>query len=104
VSHAGAEHIRVTASATDAALEIRVEDDGRGFDPTRQIEVSAADGHFGLAGMLERATQFGGTARIDSAPGHGTTVTVSVPPAVVGRSHQDRTATSPGKREEVNAA
>jgi signal transduction histidine kinase len=49
-----------------------VTDDGKGFG------VVTDDG-IGLAGMRERAGMLGGTLRIDSAPGRGTTIDLSVP-------------------------
>jgi signal transduction histidine kinase len=54
-------------------LTVSVRDDGCGFDPD-----VPGDG-YGLAGLRARATEVGGTARISSAPGGGTTVTVSLP-------------------------
>ena len=50
-----------------------VRDDGAGF-PT-----DTASGGFGLRGLRERTQQFGGTVDIDSAPGEGTTVSVTIP-------------------------
>jgi len=50
-----------------------VRDDGAGFDP-------AADTNgFGLLGMRERVELLGGGLSLDAAPGHGTTITVSIP-------------------------
>jgi signal transduction histidine kinase len=53
-----------------------VRDDGRGFDTGQQFP-----GHLGLRSMQERARRIGGEYSIRSAPGEGTTVTVSVPHA-----------------------
>ncbi|HHQ48308.1 MAG TPA: hypothetical protein ENK19_05430, partial [Acidobacteria bacterium] len=58
-------------------LQMSVEDDGDGFDPT-SAEVREREGH-GLAGMTRRAEAAGGTVEIHSTPGGGTTVTVSLP-------------------------
>jgi signal transduction histidine kinase len=63
----------ITLTYADDALTLAVRDDGRGFDPE-----AATDG-YGLAGLRARAAEVGGTARIRSAPGHGTTVTVRLP-------------------------
>ena len=49
-------------------------DDGAGFDPRLD-----RPGHLGLRTMRERADAIGATFGIDSAPGRGSTVTVSVP-------------------------
>jgi signal transduction histidine kinase len=57
-------------------ITLRVADDGRGFvaDVNRDF-----GGHFGLTTMRERAESVGGSLRIESAPGLGTTITASVP-------------------------
>ncbi|PAZ11027.1 hypothetical protein CLM62_37825 [Streptomyces sp. SA15] len=57
----------------DETLTVSVRDDGCGFDPG-----AAGDG-YGLAGLRARAAEVGGTTRISSAPGAGTTVTVRLP-------------------------
>ena len=65
----------VTCGYGRRALRVEVRDDGRGFDPTR----AAADGHFGLVGMRERAAAVGARLTIESAPGRGTTVVLVIP-------------------------
>ena len=67
--HANARTLAVQL-ACDGAILLRVCDDRRGFDP--QQAVSA--GHYGLAGMRERAQLVGGELTVTSRPGHGTTV------------------------------
>ncbi|MCL4499206.1 MAG: hypothetical protein M1335_03055, partial [Chloroflexi bacterium] len=63
-------------SPGDHRLELSMEDNGRGFDlPVRH----SAQGMFGLATMRERAAGLGGTFAIESAPGGGTRVNVSIP-------------------------
>lgn len=57
----------------DARIQLRVEDEGRGF------EQPAAPGSFGLFSIQERLGLMGGTMRITSAPGKGTRVTLVVP-------------------------
>jgi len=54
-----------------------VRDDGVGFEPG--LQVGPRQGHFGLAGMRERAERLEGTLEIVSTPGRGTTVTAVVP-------------------------
>ena len=53
-----------------------VHDDGIGFDPEKQLGM--AEGHFGLQGIRERVKRSDGALSIDSAPGTGTKVTVSL--------------------------
>ncbi|MFJ8992766.1 sensor histidine kinase [Streptomyces sp. NPDC102279] len=72
--HAGSSPgIMVGLTYGAASLTLSVRDDGCGFDP------SAPAGGYGLAGLRARAREVGGTALIHSAPGDGTTVTVSLP-------------------------
>ena len=75
--HAGAASVAVAlATSTDGALVVRVCDDGKGFDPTARLLRAR---RLGLTSMHERAESLGGTLRIDSARGEGTTVELRVP-------------------------
>jgi signal transduction histidine kinase len=51
----------------DVAIELRIRDDGRGFDPEQ-----TTSGHYGLSMMRERAEAVGALLSINSQPGHGT--------------------------------
>lgn len=73
--YAGAATVRVSLLALDGHLEIRVVDDGRGFDP--QLAESAG-GH-GLQGMRFRVKACGGDLQIHSTPGQGTSVVATLP-------------------------
>jgi signal transduction histidine kinase len=55
-------------------VRLTVLDDGRGFDPE-----APRPGHFGLQGLRERAARLGAVLRLDSRPGKGTRVEVTVP-------------------------
>jgi signal transduction histidine kinase len=76
--HAAARSCRVTLRRRDDEIEIAVEDDGTGFDPEAQRE-SISHAGLGLLGMRERAVRLGGRCIVDSAPGRGTRVVVSLP-------------------------
>ena len=75
--HAGAAHAWVRLHRQDPWVQVIVEDDGRGFDPT--ILVSRDRLHFGLQTMRERAEGLGGKLEIDTAPGRGTRVVATLP-------------------------
>jgi len=75
VKHADPRHIRLRLVFRDDAIELEVEDDGRGFDP---VEVSAGAG-FGLLSMRERAHALGADFVLETAPGRGTRVRVELP-------------------------
>jgi two-component system sensor histidine kinase UhpB len=71
--HAGATIVELVVAQTNGDVELRVSDDGRGFDP-------AVRGRgLGLVGMAERARLVGGELDVRSAPGGGTTITLRVP-------------------------
>jgi signal transduction histidine kinase len=74
VKHAGAERVNVHLEIGDTVLELRVSDDGAGFDPRLD-----RPGHLGLRTMRERSDAVGATFGIDSAAGRGSTVTVTLP-------------------------
>jgi signal transduction histidine kinase len=75
--HASPASVSVTlAPSDDGALVVRVRDDGKGFDPTARLHRAR---RLGLTSMHERAEALGGTLRIDSALGEGTTVELRVP-------------------------
>jgi signal transduction histidine kinase len=75
VRHAGAKQVHITLGRIDAELHLLVEDDGRGFD-AGGVDHAA---HFGLLGIAERVTALGGNLEIDSSPGDGTRLSVSLP-------------------------
>jgi len=70
--HAHAKRVHVAVSESDGELVVKVQDDGRGFDPHL-----ASEG-FGLAGMRERVSLAGGALNVDSDE-HGTLITASLP-------------------------
>jgi two-component system, NarL family, sensor histidine kinase DegS len=75
--HARARRAWVRLRPGPGRLELEIGDDGVGFDPARAT--GSTPRSFGLASMGERAQALGGALRIDSAPGAGTRVMVSVP-------------------------
>jgi signal transduction histidine kinase len=74
VQHAEAHHLTLTLEQGDGRLTLIVRDDGRGFDP-EEVE---GEGRFGLKGMHERARLIGGELVIDSHPGRGASVQLTV--------------------------
>ncbi|MEX0607226.1 MAG: response regulator, partial [Halofilum sp. (in: g-proteobacteria)] len=80
VKHADTSEVWVRMTpAPDEEVQIEVRDQGRGFDTTTMNEHGANAGQFGLFGMRERLSLFGGRLRVDSRPGDGTCVTLLVP-------------------------
>lgn len=75
LQHSGCTTIRVTLTQTSEASVLEVADDGRGFDPNGP----SRPGHFGLVGMRERANQLRARLDIETRPGHGSTIRVTIP-------------------------
>ena len=73
--HAGASHVSLLVRKGHR-WRFSVQDDGTGFN----VNEIRAESHVGLKIMRERAARVGGSVDIDSAPGTGTTVTLTLPP------------------------
>jgi len=81
MKHSGAACVNVDLGVEHGRLRITVSDDGRGFDPSAVVESSndrAADNGLGLSGLQRRMQSIGGTCEIQSSPGRGTRVTLSL--------------------------
>jgi signal transduction histidine kinase len=78
--HAAAVHIEAEVIYGPAVFSLHVRDDGVGIEPD-VIASGGRAGHWGLAGMRERATGFGGHLEIWSRPGAGTEMALTVPAA-----------------------
>ncbi|HEV2979067.1 MAG TPA: ATP-binding protein, partial [Casimicrobiaceae bacterium] len=76
--HADAKQIEVELRYDDRHLRVRVRDDGKGIDP-EVLRAGGQEGHFGLAGMRERAKLAGGTLTVWSGLDAGTEVELRIP-------------------------
>lgn len=72
--HAAATTVEVHLARNADGIALTIRDNGRGFEPA-----SAGRDSFGLFGIRERALLLGATTAIDSAPGKGTTVAITIP-------------------------
>jgi signal transduction histidine kinase/ligand-binding sensor domain-containing protein len=79
VKHSGATEASVSIELSGQKVDLHVKDNGNGFEVERNGPVESARSGFGLIGLSERVRILGGTFSIRSAPGQGTTVSVSVP-------------------------
>ena len=79
VRHADAENVSITLEFADEAVILQVEDDGKGFDPNALMKRGNGHTGFGLTGIRERASLFGGTASIESRREQGTVITAQIP-------------------------
>ncbi|MGQ3051375.1 MAG: sensor histidine kinase [Roseateles sp.] len=73
LKHAQASRVRMVTRHHDTYVEIRVEDDGAGFD------LQTIQHGRGLKSQIKRAQRLGGKLRIDSSPGMGTRLSLRLP-------------------------
>jgi signal transduction histidine kinase len=74
--HADATRVALTYRSNEEGIVLEVTDDGAGFDVDH---VADDPSHVGLRGMRARLEEVGGDVLVDSAPGRGTTVIVTLP-------------------------
>jgi signal transduction histidine kinase len=74
--HAASSDVSVRVQVLRSALEVAIEDHGRGFDPTTG---DPENGHLGLEMMRRRVAALSGTLDIRSSPGRGTRVVARLP-------------------------
>ncbi len=79
IQHADASEIAVRLTQYPDRLRMTVTDDGRGIAGGSDLPRFVAEGHFGLAGMRERAAMIGGRLEVQTAPDYGTVVILEVP-------------------------
>jgi signal transduction histidine kinase len=72
-SHATVIHIRVRQG--DGQFEVVIEDDGKGFDLNNLTDSTG----LGLRNIQQRAVLHGGHVTVDTAPGKGTRLTITMP-------------------------
>lgn len=74
--HAWAQQVTLTLHTEASTVSLRIADDGQGFVP---VPHRTSGTSWGLVNMRERAEAVGGTLEVDSAPGHGTRLTIQIP-------------------------
>jgi PAS domain S-box-containing protein len=79
-SHSKANRVEFKVEYADSDFHMRIWDNGCGIDP--EILREGREGHWGLAGMRERATKIGGRLDISSSAADGTEVQLSIPGAL----------------------
>ncbi|HSN78573.1 MAG TPA: sensor histidine kinase [Anaerolineae bacterium] len=77
--HARATRVVVTLGFSPAEVSLQIKDNGRGFDPELVLQRTGRSSGWGLLGMRERASLIGGQAVIESSPGQGARIRVTVP-------------------------
>jgi signal transduction histidine kinase/ligand-binding sensor domain-containing protein len=86
IKHSGATEASLTIKRTGETAEIRIHDNGRGFDRQQVAGNGSKRTGFGLVGMAERMRMLGAEYQIDSRPGNGTNIKISLS----GTNHDER--------------
>lgn len=79
VKHAQASQVEINIQRVNTSLQIIVADNGVGFQGEKPWSSANASQGFGLFSIRERVTYFGGSLSIDSPPGQGTRVILTMP-------------------------
>jgi len=77
--HSKAKNAVINLRHTSDEFVMEIEDDGKGFDASKPLQVDESGHGRGLLSMKERASLLGGTCDIQSQPGKGTKITVRMP-------------------------
>ena len=104
VKHAHADEATVSVTRpTPDTVEVVVADGGRGFEMSEHLRRVSSPNGFGLFSISERLEYVGGSARVESAPGRGTRVTLTAPlqppPSPEGGSAREASADRPQAEE-----
>ena len=79
IKYADSTHILVSLSHSKHILSIVVDDDGKGFDPSKVKSIKNGDGGMGMTFMKERIKYINGRLFLNSEIGKGTRVTLNIP-------------------------
>ena len=79
IKHSEATEARIIIRRTAGYIEVKIKDDGKGFDANAPLNNQSANGTgFGITGIYERARMFGATPVIESSAGTGTTIRLKI--------------------------
>ena len=79
IKHARASLVQINLQRLEKNILISIKDDGLGFDIESHSIKTSSQGKFGLSFMHERAEKLGGKLNIQSHPGTGTLISLSIP-------------------------
>jgi len=77
LKHSQASHVHLCLERDIHEVQLRIDDDGVGFDPEPGVEKKG----LGLQNMTERVRMLGGKIKLVSSPGAGTRIEVTIPVA-----------------------
>lgn len=79
IKYAGSTHIVVSLSHSKNILSVVIDDNGKGFDPSKVKRIKTGDGGMGMTFMRERINYINGRLFLNSELGKGTRVTLNIP-------------------------
>lgn len=79
VKYAEAKTVTITQEYTPGLYRLNIADDGIGFNLEEKLQTSAENNSTGIMNMQNRAKLIGATFNINSSPGNGTAVTITIP-------------------------
>jgi signal transduction histidine kinase/streptogramin lyase len=79
VKHSGATEASLVIKSDAARVTLSIRDDGRGFGPGAEGDGGAGQRGFGLLGLRERVRLLRGKIDVESAPGRGTNIHITLP-------------------------
>jgi two-component system sensor histidine kinase DegS len=79
VKHAQANWVGIDIKFDSGTLDLAVSDDGIGFSPDRSIKGGEDSSGLGLLNIKEQAERLGGKMEIETQPGKGTKIQITVP-------------------------
>ena len=74
VKHSEGDRVELSIKRNNNVLDVKIIDNGKGFDPEE-----FSDKHFGISIMSERILLLGGSFQVNSEPGQGTRIYITVP-------------------------
>jgi signal transduction histidine kinase len=77
--HARADNVHIHLSCADSAIMVTITDNGTGFDPQEVLGTDIQRRGYGIIGMQERVSSFGGRMDIRSRRGAGTQISIEIP-------------------------
>lgn len=86
--HAETSEASLSFLCNESGLTLAVSDNGCGFDPGPSSGTKNTLNGFGLSSINERVVNIGGDMEIDSSPGNGTTITLTIPIAISATEHR----------------
>ncbi len=98
VKHAGTRSATVALASRDGLAEVAVVDNGKGFDPAILRDAGESGAGFGLLTIQERVQAMGGSFELESSPGGGTRIRLTLP-----IPQGEREAAAPAARAKTEA-